>query len=124
MVLIESTRSYDIVNTMNKIFLIVLIVAVVLGVGAIALWYGLRPVASPSYDTNIPAPVYISTPPSSTPQQPPSSGSGTPGGKPVAAPGGRCGGNMTTAPTCGTGYHCAPEPGTPIGQFGDIGGIC
>lgn len=35
----------------------------------------------------------------------------------------RCGGNMTTAPACATGYHCAPAPGSHL-PFGDVGGIC
>ncbi len=35
----------------------------------------------------------------------------------------RCGGNMMNAPTCATGYHCAPEPGSHL-PFGDVGGIC
>jgi hypothetical protein len=34
-----------------------------------------------------------------------------------------CGGNMTNAPTCQVGYHCAPEPGSHL-PFGDVGGIC
>jgi len=42
---------------------------------------------------------------------------------PVAGPGERCGGNFTPAPVCGTGYHCAPEPGSHL-PFGDVGGIC
>jgi hypothetical protein len=44
-------------------------------------------------------------------------------GKPISGAGDRCGGNMTTAPTCITGYHCAPEPGVHL-PFGDVGGIC
>ncbi len=35
----------------------------------------------------------------------------------------RCGGNMTTAPQCMIGYHCAPAPGSHL-PFGDVGGIC
>jgi hypothetical protein len=42
---------------------------------------------------------------------------------PIAGPGERCGGNMTTAPVCITGYHCGAAPGQrPF--IGDIGGIC
>ncbi len=40
-----------------------------------------------------------------------------------AGPGERCGGNMTTARMCETGYHCAPEPGSHL-PFGDVGGTC
>jgi hypothetical protein len=42
---------------------------------------------------------------------------------PAAGPGERCGGNMTTAPVCQTGYHCAPTPGSHL-PFGDVGGTC
>ena len=42
---------------------------------------------------------------------------------PVAGPGEHCGGNMTTAPTCGQGYQCEPVPGSHL-PFGDVGGIC
>ncbi len=35
----------------------------------------------------------------------------------------RCGGNMTTAPKCMIGYHCAPAPGSHL-PFGDVGGFC
>lgn len=42
---------------------------------------------------------------------------------PVAGPGGHCGGNMTTAATCGAGYTCAPDPNSHL-PFGDVGGIC
>ena len=42
---------------------------------------------------------------------------------PIAQPGEHCGGNMTTAATCGTGYHCAPAPGSHL-PFGDVGGTC
>lgn len=41
----------------------------------------------------------------------------------VSGAGGHCGGNMTTAPTCIAGYHCAPVPGSHL-PFGDVGGIC
>lgn len=41
----------------------------------------------------------------------------------VSGAGGHCGGNMTTAPVCASGYHCAPEPGSHL-PFGDVGGIC
>jgi predicted lipoprotein with Yx(FWY)xxD motif len=41
----------------------------------------------------------------------------------VVAEGEHCGGNMANAPTCSTGLHCAPEPGTNL-PFGDVGGIC
>jgi hypothetical protein len=37
--------------------------------------------------------------------------------------GARCGGNMTTAPTCQAGFHCAPRPGSHL-PFGDVGGVC
>lgn len=40
-----------------------------------------------------------------------------------AALGERCGGNMTNAPACASGSHCAPEPGSHL-PFGDVGGIC
>ena len=42
---------------------------------------------------------------------------------PVAGAGEHCGGNMTTAATCATGYHCAPTPGSHL-PFGDVGGTC
>lgn len=42
---------------------------------------------------------------------------------PIAGPGERCGGNMTTAPACVTGYHCAPDPASHL-PFGDVGGTC
>ena len=42
---------------------------------------------------------------------------------PAAGPGERCGGNMTTAPVCVPGYHCAPAPGSHL-PFGDVGGTC
>lgn len=35
----------------------------------------------------------------------------------------RCGGNMTNAPVCATGLHCAPEAGSHL-PFGDVGGQC
>ena len=41
----------------------------------------------------------------------------------VSGAGERCGGNMTTAPTCAAGLHCAPAPGSHL-PFGDVGGIC
>ncbi len=41
----------------------------------------------------------------------------------IAGAGERCGGNMTTAPVCTTGYHCAPTPGSHL-PFGDVGGTC
>jgi hypothetical protein len=41
----------------------------------------------------------------------------------IVGAGEHCGGNMTTAPTCATGYHCAPTPGSHL-PFGDVGGIC
>jgi hypothetical protein len=41
----------------------------------------------------------------------------------TAGPGEHCGGNMTTALSCGSGYHCASAPGS-HGPVGDIGGIC
>ncbi len=44
-------------------------------------------------------------------------------GKPIAGAGERCGGNMTTAPTCSTGFHCAATPGSHL-PFGDVGGTC
>lgn len=40
-----------------------------------------------------------------------------------AGPGEHCGGNMTTALSCTTGYHCAPTPGSTL-PFGDVGGTC
>ncbi len=40
-----------------------------------------------------------------------------------ANPGEHCGGNMTTALACSTGYHCAPTPGSNL-PFGDVGGTC
>jgi hypothetical protein len=42
---------------------------------------------------------------------------------PVANQGQACGGNMTIAPVCITGYHCAPRPGSHL-PFGDVGGVC
>lgn len=44
------------------------------------------------------------------------------GGKAVGI-GERCGGNMTTAPSCSVGLHCAPTPGSHL-PFGDVGGTC
>lgn len=44
-------------------------------------------------------------------------------GHPTAGAGQRCGGNMTNAPVCTSGYHCAPEPGSHL-PFGDVGGVC
>lgn len=44
-------------------------------------------------------------------------------GAAVAGPGGRCGGNMTTAPVCGPGYQCTPDPNSHL-PFGDVGGMC
>ncbi len=41
----------------------------------------------------------------------------------IVGVGERCGGNMTTAPVCKTGYHCAPVPGSHL-PFGDVGGTC
>jgi hypothetical protein len=41
----------------------------------------------------------------------------------VVGRGERCGGNMTTAPVCAAGYHCAPAPGSHL-PFGDVGGTC
>lgn len=41
----------------------------------------------------------------------------------VAGPGEPCGGNMTTAPVCESGYHCAPRQGSHL-PFGDVGGTC
>jgi len=41
----------------------------------------------------------------------------------VAGPGEHCGGNMTTARVCSTGYHCTPTPGSHL-PFGDVGGMC
>ena len=52
-----------------------------------------------------------------------SSSGGSTASAPVAAPGGRCGGNMMNAPVCGTGYRCAPVPGSHL-PFGDVGGAC
>ncbi len=43
--------------------------------------------------------------------------------RPMAGAGERCGGNMTTAPVCVSGYHCAPEAGSHL-PFGDVGGTC
>jgi len=43
--------------------------------------------------------------------------------QPAAGAGERCGGNMTTAPGCVSGYHCAPNPGSHL-PFGDVGGTC
>lgn len=40
-----------------------------------------------------------------------------------SGPGEHCGGNMANPPVCGTGYHCAPSPGSNL-PFGDVGGIC
>ena len=42
---------------------------------------------------------------------------------PVAGLGEHCGGNMTTAAVCGTGYRCAPAAGSHL-PFGDVGGTC
>ena len=42
---------------------------------------------------------------------------------PVVGIGEHCGGNMTTAPTCAAGSHCAPAPGSHL-PFGDVGGVC
>jgi len=42
---------------------------------------------------------------------------------PVVSAGERCGGNMTTAPVCGSGLHCAQVLGSKL-PFGDIGGVC
>lgn len=44
------------------------------------------------------------------------------GGK-VVGIGERCGGNMTTAPSCSVGLHCAPTPGSHL-PMGDVGGTC
>ncbi len=44
-------------------------------------------------------------------------------GQPISGAGERCGGNMTTAPVCIAGYHCAPVPGSHL-PFGDVGGTC
>lgn len=41
----------------------------------------------------------------------------------VAGAGEHCGGNMTTALQCVTGYHCAPDPKSHL-PFGDVGGTC
>ncbi len=41
----------------------------------------------------------------------------------ISGAGERCGGNMTTAPICAEGFHCAPEPGSHL-PFGDVGGTC
>ncbi len=41
----------------------------------------------------------------------------------VVGVGEHCGGNMTTAPVCAEGYHCAPTPGSHL-PFGDVGGTC
>lgn len=35
----------------------------------------------------------------------------------------RCGGNMSNAPVCAKGYHCAPNPHSTL-PFGDVGGTC
>ncbi len=35
----------------------------------------------------------------------------------------RCGGNIQNAPTCCSGYHCAPVSGSNL-PFGDVGGTC
>lgn len=37
--------------------------------------------------------------------------------------GAHCGGNILNPPTCATGYHCAPTPGSHL-PFGDVGGTC
>jgi hypothetical protein len=42
---------------------------------------------------------------------------------PVVGLGARCGGNMTTAATCATGFYCAPSTGSHL-PFGDVGGTC
>src|SRR5258708_229094 len=42
---------------------------------------------------------------------------------PVVGNGQHCGGNMTDAPVCTTGYHCAPISGSHL-PFGDVGGTC
>lgn len=44
-------------------------------------------------------------------------------GKPISGVGERCGGNMTTAPVCIAGSHCAPDPASRL-PFGDVGGLC
>ena len=44
-------------------------------------------------------------------------------GVPISASGERCGGNMTNAPVCMKGYHCAPNPYSKM-PFGDVGGTC
>ena len=41
----------------------------------------------------------------------------------VSVLGEHCGGNMTTAPVCSTGLHCAPVAGSRL-PFGDVGGTC
>lgn len=41
----------------------------------------------------------------------------------VVGEGMRCGGNMTTAPLCTDGFHCAPVAGVRL-PFGDVGGTC
>jgi hypothetical protein len=38
-------------------------------------------------------------------------------------PGEHCGGNITNAPVCQPGYHCAAAPGSHL-PVGDVGGIC
>ena len=42
---------------------------------------------------------------------------------PVVGVGEQCGGNMTTAPQCAAGLHCAPVAGSHL-PFGDVGGAC
>ena len=43
--------------------------------------------------------------------------------QPIASVGEFCGGNMTTAPLCVAGSHCAPNPKSNL-PFGDVGGTC
>jgi hypothetical protein len=91
----------------KKIWLGILIVAVV----ALVAWYYLgMSQGSPVYTPPANATSTSQTPSTSTTAH-------------VALPGERCGGNMTTAPTCTVGYHCVPDPGSHL-PFGDVGGTC
>lgn len=81
---------------MKKLILWIVIILIIIGGG---YWYLHKPAPAP-------APVTTSD---NTPK--------------VAMEGERCGGNMTNAPVCATGTHCAAEPGSHL-PMGDVGGIC
>jgi len=89
---------------MKKSSLLILIAAALLLI-VLGAWYAMR--------TPAPQPAA----PQPTPAQAP------PPGHPVVGLGEHCGGNMTTAPVCAAGFHCAPTPGSHL-PFGDVGGTC